>query len=55
MHIMFNSILREAGIAPENVRLILHKDKSAKKGRSPYELWRDDRPKFELYQSTQRV
>lgn len=53
MPIMLNTILREAGLDPKNVRLIRHKDKRAKKGRTPYELWRDDRPKFELYQSTQ--
>lgn len=52
---MFNTILREAGIDPEDVRLIRHKDNSAKKGRSPYELWRDDRQKFEQYQSAQTL
>ncbi|MCW0483954.1 GIY-YIG nuclease family protein [Gaoshiqia sediminis] len=53
MPIMLNTILREAGLDPKDIRLIRHKDNRAKKGRSPYELWRDDRPKFELYQSTQ--
>jgi len=55
MPVMFNTLLREAGIDPKDVRLIRHKDKSAKKGRSPYELWRDDSAKFELYQSIQRI
>lgn len=30
-----------------------HKDPRATKGRTPYELWRDDRPAFENYQATQ--
>lgn len=51
---MLNTILLEAGIDPENARLIRHKDKSDKKVKSPYEIWLDDRPKFELYQATQR-
>jgi hypothetical protein len=55
MPIMFNTILREAGLPLPDVRLIRHKDKRAKRGRSPYELWRDNRPQFELYQSTQSI
>jgi hypothetical protein len=50
---MFNSVLTEAGIPLKDVRLLRHKDHRAAKGRSPYELWRDDRPKFEVYQATQ--
>jgi hypothetical protein len=55
MPIMFNSILEAAGIAPADVRLLRHKDKRAKPGRTPYDLWRDPelRPMFEDYQSTQ--
>ena len=53
MPIMFNSLLENAGIELNNVRLLRHKDQRAEKGRTPYELWRDDRPKFELYQSHQ--
>ena len=55
MPIMFNTILREAGLPLPDVRLIRHKDKRAKRGRSPYELWRDNRSQFELYQSTQNI
>ena len=55
MPIMFNTILREAGLPLADVRLIRHKDKRARKGRTPYELWRDNRPQFELYQSTQSI
>lgn len=50
---MFNSILREAGLSLVDVRLIRHKDNRAERGRTPYELWRDNRQQFELYQSTQ--
>jgi hypothetical protein len=52
---MFNAILREAGLTPKEVRLIRHKDNRAERGRTPYELWRDNRAQFELYQSTQRI
>ena len=38
-----------------NVRLLRHKDNRSAKGRSPYELWRDNRQQFELYQSTQKI
>jgi len=55
MPIMFNTILRGVGLPLADVRLIRHKDKRASKGRSPYELWRDNRPQFELYQSSQRI
>ena len=55
MPIMFNTILREAGWPLTAVRLIRHKDKRAARGRTPYELWRDNRPQFERYQSTQSI
>ncbi len=55
MPIMFNTILREDNLQLKDVRLLRHKDKRAKRGCTPYELWRDDRPQFELYQSTQRI
>lgn len=55
MALMLNTILAETGIPLADIRLVKHKDKSAQKGRTPYELWRDDRPKFESYQSTQRI
>lgn len=53
--IMFNTLLRGFRIAPADVRLLRHKDKRADKGRGPYELWRDNRPAFENYQSTQGI
>ncbi|HVL44577.1 MAG TPA: GIY-YIG nuclease family protein [Acidovorax sp.] len=55
MSITFNTILRADGINPSECRLIRHKDSRSAKGRSPYELWRDDRPKFDLYQATQSI
>lgn len=55
MPIMFNSILREAGLALADVRLVRHKDASSAPGRTPYKLWRDNLPQFEWYQATQRI
>jgi hypothetical protein len=55
MPIMFNSILVDAGLNLADVRLLRHKDPQASKGRTPYELWRDNRPQFDLYQSTQGI
>ncbi len=48
-------LLREADIPLGDVRLLRHKDQRAAKGRSPYELWRDDRALFESYQSAQSI
>jgi hypothetical protein len=53
MPLMFNALLREAKLSLSDVRLLRHKDQSAEKGKTPYELWRDNRPRFELYQSVQ--
>jgi len=53
MAIMLNTILKEAGLQLHEVRLVRHKDKSARKGYTPYELWRDNRKQFEVYQSVQ--
>jgi hypothetical protein len=53
MPILFNSILSAAGIPVSETRLLRHKDTRAEKGRSPYELWRDDRPQFDIYQAGQ--
>jgi hypothetical protein len=52
MPLMFNTLLREAGLALHDVRLLRHKDGRSDKGCTPYELWRDARDQFELYQST---
>jgi hypothetical protein len=56
MPVHFNTLLREAGLQQlEDVRLVRHKDRRADRGRTPYDLWLDDRPQFELYQSTQSI
>jgi hypothetical protein len=55
MPILFNSLLKQAGISPRNVRLLRHQDNRADKGKTPHELWLDDRKKFDQYQSVQRI
>lgn len=55
MSIMFNTVLLAAGFDLGGVRLLRHKDNRAAKGRTPYELWRDNRQQFDLYQATQGV
>jgi hypothetical protein len=47
----FNDLLRKVGCQLDRVRLLRHKEPGALRGRSPYELWRDDRPAFEVYQA----
>jgi hypothetical protein len=49
----FNTILAQLGIAPSTVRLLRHQDSRSAKGKTPYELCRDDRPAFETYQGAQ--
>jgi hypothetical protein len=53
MAIMFNTLLLEADLSLTDVCLLRHQDQRATRGRTPYELWRDDPPAFDLYQSTQ--
>lgn len=53
MPLMLNTFLSDAGIPIENVRLLRHRDQRGLKGLKPYELWRDDRQRFEQYQSHQ--
>lgn len=55
MPIMFNTVLLAADFNLGDVRLLRHKDSRAAKGHTPYELWRDNRQQFELYQATQSV
>jgi len=55
MPIFFNSVLNQYGIAEEAVVLLRHQDGSAERGRTLYELWRDNRPAFEAYQSFQAI
>ena len=55
MPIKLNTILSGAGLDLANARLLRHKDNRAMKGRTPYELWRDARKQFDLYQSIQSI
>jgi hypothetical protein len=55
MPIMFNTLLNDAGLPLSDVCLLRHQDNRADLGRNPYELWRDDRTAFDLYQSHQRI
>ena len=56
MPIMFNMILRGAGIAPDETILLRHKEDNAPEGRTPFEMWRTDQiTDFEDYQSEQSV
>lgn len=55
MPIMFNSLLTQNALDPAKVILLRHQDQRAERGRTPYELWRDNRPAFESYQSTQSI
>lgn len=48
----FTDLLTKAGHDPADVRLLRHQTK-AQNGRTPYVLWRDQRPAFEEYQSCQ--
>jgi hypothetical protein len=55
MPIMFNTILLAADFDLADIRLLRHKDNRSEMGRTPYELWRDDRQRFEIYQATQGI
>jgi hypothetical protein len=55
MSMMFNTILLDAGLSLADVCLLRHQDQRAARGRTPYELWRDDTPAFDCYQSHQRI
>jgi len=53
MPLRFSALLKQADIAPSAVRLLRHQDGRSSKGKSPYELWRDNRPAFNDYQEGQ--
>jgi hypothetical protein len=53
MPLLFNTLLNQAHVPPTEVRLLRHQDHRSERGKGPYELWRDDRPAFRLYQETQ--
>ena len=50
----FNDVLRHGGIAPEEVRLVRHKDTQAPlRTLNPFTLWQANDGRFERYQSIQ--
>ena len=52
----FNDLLRGAGIQPEEVAVLRHHTPEPGATRqSLFELWREDRAGFELYQETQKL
>ena len=53
MPLTFNQALTAYGIDPRDVRLLRHQTRGVN-GRTPYALWRDDRPLFEAYQAAQQ-
>ena len=55
MPIMLNTVLQTNNFDVKDVRLLRHKDNRAEKGRTPYELWCDNRQQFDLYQATQAI
>ena len=52
MPLLFNTLLHDAGLPPNQVRLLRHQTGKSR-GRTPYTLWRDDRIAFEQFQSYQ--
>lgn len=53
--ITFGDLLDIVGVDRQDVRLLRHQDNRYTGYRSPYVLWRDDRPRFEAYQETQSI
>ena len=50
--LLFTDLLAKAGFSPADVRLLRHQTKGPN-GRTPYLLWRDQKPAFEDYQCVQ--
>jgi hypothetical protein len=53
MPLTFKTALVDASIDPKKVRLLRYQDSKVDYGRTPYEMFKNDRPSFELYQSHQ--
>lgn len=52
--LQFNTLLMEEGIEPADVRLVRHQDTRHGKGHlTPFDLWRANDGRFELYQRIQ--
>jgi len=52
---MFNSLLKDVGIDPGDVRLLRHQDQRGGKDKTPYLLWTADPLELERYQAMHRV
>jgi hypothetical protein len=49
-----NTIFQAEGIDPNIVQLVRHKDQRfQKEGKSVFDVWHSERPRFEKYQSVQ--
>lgn len=55
MDLKFNELLTKSGYKISTVRLLRHMDESALPGRTPFELWINNRSQFDLYQSVQTL
>jgi len=53
LSLTFDTILIDAAIEPTSVHLVRHQDTRYGAARTPYRLWREDKPAFELYQRIQ--
>lgn len=49
----FNFLLKDAGLDPSTIKLVRHQDARAKRGCTPYELWRAGDGRLEQYQRIQ--
>ena len=49
----FNTLLRDEEIDPADVKLVRHQSRGPRVQHTPYELWRADDGRFELYQRLQ--
>lgn len=53
VQLTFNDLLSKCGLSLSGVRMLRHVQHDASRGRSTYELWRNDRAAFERYQAEQ--
>ncbi len=52
--IKFNALLGNEGLDPADVKLVRHRDTRSSERPTPYQLWRAEEGRFELYQKIQR-
>lgn len=53
MALQFSTLLEQAGIPLKDTWLLRHQDKRGGKGKTPYDLWREQKGELERYQSIQ--